>query len=253
MVHKFNYLDTVLCEKAYEGYISKLYIGRNKNGDFVQAEINDQGVIRGFNGLVYIPSDGMVDGLAMLHPCSWTHETILDSGLVLKSGEIIKTKAISESKTKALKNKNLDILEYSEVYVGDATFCEKCGMGHVTEQYGPEPTFLVVKECTLVCRDCADTEDLLTPLEAPADIFRSRDMQGLDLDAEKYELVDTLFCDSSGFGAPHESALTQEQVEARVNELLDQHGYLYSGLTGVGQFQVYVSIWRPKLRVVKGT
>ncbi|WP_455217006.1 nitrilase-related carbon-nitrogen hydrolase [Kaarinaea lacus] len=61
---------------------------------------------------------------------------------------------------------------------------------------------------------------------------------------ENYEEVETLFCDSSGFGSEREPALTKEQATARANDLVEQHGKLFSGLTGIGQFQVYVTLYK---------
>lgn len=49
-----------------------------------------------------------------------------------------------------------------------------------------------------------------------------------------WELVDTLFCDASGFGSEGEPALTVEQLRDRL-----QIGYGYA-LIEVGQFQAYV-------------
>ena len=49
-----------------------------------------------------------------------------------------------------------------------------------------------------------------------------------------WELVETHFVDSSGFGAPGEPALTFDQFQ---NKLVMGHGY---AIVAEGQFQVYV-------------
>ena len=49
--------------------------------------------------------------------------------------------------------------------------------------------------------------------------------------------VDSLFCDSSGFGAPGEPALTYAQLIAKLEV---GKGY---AITQVGQFQVYVGVF----------
>jgi len=59
--------------------------------------------------------------------------------------------------------------------------------------------------------------------------------------------IETYFVDSSGLGADNEPAITYSAFRLIVNRLLaiaNKRGeVLYSALTGVGQFQVYVSIF----------
>ena len=59
-----------------------------------------------------------------------------------------------------------------------------------------------------------------------------------------YELVDELFVDSSGFGMDSEPALTVNQFETRLQELLNEHGKLTAKITSFGQFQVYVGLFK---------
>ena len=61
---------------------------------------------------------------------------------------------------------------------------------------------------------------------------------------EDHERVATLFCDGSGFGSPTEPALTQEQLKDRLTRLLDEHGDLLLAIEEVGQFQLYLAVWR---------
>lgn len=49
-----------------------------------------------------------------------------------------------------------------------------------------------------------------------------------------------LFVDSSGWGAPDEAALTQDQFLAKVRENGPNHAY---AVTEAGQFQVWVGVW----------
>ena len=60
---------------------------------------------------------------------------------------------------------------------------------------------------------------------------------------DNFEEVETLFCDSSGFGSSGESALTKDQTIKRVQELLSEYSSLFGGITDIGQFQVYVTLW----------
>lgn len=69
----------------------------------------------------------------------------------------------------------------------------------------------------------------------------------IDVDTAKlrgYELIEELFCDSSGFGQESEPALTVNAFERRTRELINEHGTLYTGITGQGMFQVYVGFFK---------
>lgn len=87
-------------------------------------------------------------------------------------------------------------------------------------------------------------ENLLL-IKEPSDLFKAPDMTNKAIDS-KFEKMACLFCDSSGFGAPTERALTQDQAIKRMQELMNEHGDLYVALTGIGQFQVYVSVFKKK-------
>jgi len=64
---------------------------------------------------------------------------------------------------------------------------------------------------------------------------------GVDFDHERLE---TVFVDSSGFGAEGEPALTVDAFKARLCSLLGKHGPLLCAVEEQGQFQVYVAVWR---------
>lgn len=59
-----------------------------------------------------------------------------------------------------------------------------------------------------------------------------------------YELVEELFTDSSGFGLDSELALSVNQFEKRIKELVAKHGTLTAKITGAGMFQVYVGLFK---------
>jgi len=63
---------------------------------------------------------------------------------------------------------------------------------------------------------------------------------------EVYERVDSLFCDSSGFGGPGERALTIDQLKRKLTELIDEHGEIFVGIESTGQFQLYLAVWKEK-------
>lgn len=59
-----------------------------------------------------------------------------------------------------------------------------------------------------------------------------------------YELVEELFADSSGFGRDDEPALSVNQFERRIAELVAEHGTLTAKITNAGMFQVYVGLFK---------
>ena len=61
---------------------------------------------------------------------------------------------------------------------------------------------------------------------------------------EKWEKVDSLFCDSSGFGQPGEPALTQDQLKSKVRAYLALDGTYGFAVTEAGQFQCYVGVFK---------
>ncbi len=58
-----------------------------------------------------------------------------------------------------------------------------------------------------------------------------------------WKLRESLFCDSSGFGAPDEPALTVDQLRAKLRELHAAEPGLGYAITEVGQFQVYLGVF----------
>ena len=61
---------------------------------------------------------------------------------------------------------------------------------------------------------------------------------------EEHQRIETLFCDSSGFGASNESALSIEQTRDRLIELVGEHGAILGAIEEAGQFQVHIAIWK---------
>ena len=59
-----------------------------------------------------------------------------------------------------------------------------------------------------------------------------------------HKRLDTLFVDSSGYGSEGEAALTLGAFIARLTALYDEHGPLLLAVEEVGQFQVYIAIWK---------
>ena len=64
-----------------------------------------------------------------------------------------------------------------------------------------------------------------------------------DVDAE-HERIETLFVDSSGFGAEDEGALTGKQFKDCLLKMMGDNGPLLLGIEDQGQFQLYVAVWK---------
>jgi hypothetical protein len=56
---------------------------------------------------------------------------------------------------------------------------------------------------------------------------------------------DTWFCDKSGWGEPGEPALTWEQLKNQLQDYIAEHPGHGFGITEEGQFQLYVTAFRP--------
>jgi len=100
----------------------------------------------------------------------------------------------------------------------------------------------------------AKAQLLKTPLRSlnhPDDIRRSPDFSQVKISliekAAHVSCIETYFVDSSGLGSPSEPALTFNAFKLIITRLLTvaniHNERLFCALTGVGQFQVYVSIF----------
>ena len=138
-----------------------------------------------------------------------------------------------------------EIILNEDYYTANGHTCSACGTFHDTEQYY-NISFVILNDCELYCKSCVEAEDMLHEVDDVSDFFQAKDMTRFPTKIKGYTMVETLFCDSSGFGNEREPALTERQAKARVQELLDKHGTLFAGLTGIGQFQVYVTLWKKR-------
>jgi hypothetical protein len=64
-----------------------------------------------------------------------------------------------------------------------------------------------------------------------------------DHKAKGWKLVDTLFVDSSGFGASDEPALSVRQLKAKLLELQRADKTYGYGIVEAGQFQLYLGVF----------
>jgi len=77
-----------------------------------------------------------------------------------------------------------------------------------------------------------------------SDVYRAGKASVDTMQLKGYELVHEQMVDNSGFGRPDEYADTPEQFESRLKSLLKEHGKLTAKITDVGQFQVYVGLFK---------
>lgn len=75
-------------------------------------------------------------------------------------------------------------------------------------------------------------------------VFRAKACSVDTMQLLGFELVEELFADSSGFGQDNEPALSIDQFERRIQELVQEHGTLTAKITGQGMFQVYVGLFK---------
>lgn len=83
----------------------------------------------------------------------------------------------------------------------------------------------------------------------PRKIIDANDIFGIPngtegLNTDGYTEIDTLFCDSSGLGSASEPALTVKKLRDIIQWHLDRGGKLYGAITGEGQFQVYITLYK---------
>jgi hypothetical protein len=211
-------------------------IGQTQHGDIVIAELENSKIKSiGAGNLVH--SDQTYDGNTYLTKHSWGGEYTVN-GIVYKSGVEIPEDFTPVINDEAVKQ----IIDDEDYYEAEGHYCEECGTFHDTDQYY-DLSYTVTEYGGFYCKSCVPAEELLVEVNEGEDIFRSKDMTGVDV-PENYEEVETLFCDSSGFGSSSEPALTKEQAIDKTRELIEKFGELYSGLTGIGQFQVYVTLYK---------
>lgn len=77
------------------------------------------------------------------------------------------------------------------------------------------------------------------------DVYKSKQVSIETMQYKGYELIENLFVDSSGFGAENELALTPSQFEKELTRIINENGgMVYATITDVGQFQIYVGMFK---------
>ena len=215
-------------------------IGEQQYGTIVFAKM-DGNKIKSLYSKNIEHADRTYDGNVYLTDSCWGGEYEV-GGKIYEKGMELAEDFVPHFETESTR----EIIENNDYYEANGSWCDVCGTFHDTDQY--YDLSFIVNEYGLVCKSCATVEDLLVELDDVQDFFSAKDVTGMDFASDDFVEVETLFCDSSGFGSEGEPALTERQARQRVQEILDANAKnkLYVGLTGIGQFQVYVTIWKEK-------
>ncbi len=98
-----------------------------------------------------------------------------------------------------------------------------------------EKAILEEIEPTLIARE--DEVDEMPPFPFPM------------IGDKKVELsrIETLFCDSSGFGQDGEPALSINQLKRKLKEMIRNHGPIRVAVIESGQFQIYLDVWKAEV------
>lgn len=212
----------------------EIVLGQNQYGEIFTAEIKE-GVIRGINSYYLIDREMTYDDNYYVENSGWSSEVTIN-GKTFKRGD-----DISENFQHNLSEEVVEILNGNNCYQANGHYCSECGTFHDSEQYY-NVSYVILNDCELYCKTCVGADDLIaeTPVHSVDDIYGAKDIVGLS--PEQFEEVETIFHDC-GWGGP---ATNHRQATLIVDDLLEEHGELYAALTGIGQFQVYVTLYKPK-------
>ncbi len=75
------------------------------------------------------------------------------------------------------------------------------------------------------------------------EVFKSKLVSVETAEMHGYKLLDELFVDNSGFGREDEPAFTKSKFEIRLREILEVYPTVYTSITRVGQFQVFIGVF----------
>jgi hypothetical protein len=80
-------------------------------------------------------------------------------------------------------------------------------------------------------------------------VFKSERLSLETAKLKGYELIQELFVDNSGLGSESESALTPNQLINELKNILEKEKSIYAFITQVGQFQIYLGIFKKVKRI----
>ena len=210
------------------------YIGKS-NHELVFQNLDTNGLIKGFDLFNDVE---LVSGTIVLTHSGSTNSIQLD-GIEYKLETGMPAHPVQDMPD-----------DLKDCYTCDTVSCEVCGAQHDGDDasgYSSSPTWTTVNdECEVVCMECRVADDVLLHLDDASKVFKSKNLDGIDL--KGYREIETIFCDSSGMGCEGERALTKSQTLEKTRELLEKHDDLYSGITSIGQFQVYITFFKKRAK-----
>ncbi len=215
----------------------ELFLGQDEQHDIVRVELDDNRVIKSLSGYTLITPEQSYDNHWYLSNHSWGGDYEVN-GITYKRG----MKLAKDFTPYYMDDKTKEVIEGDDFYENEGLYCEECGTFHDSDQYS-DISYIITEQSEVLCKTCAKADDLIVEVIDSADIFNSKDIIGMDA-PDDFEELETLFCDSTGWGNDNEPALTREQACSATQDLLDIHGALYSAITGMGQFQVYVTLYK---------
>lgn len=75
-------------------------------------------------------------------------------------------------------------------------------------------------------------------------VYKAKQASIETMELKGYKLIENIMVDNSGFGRDEELAYTRGQFESHLINLLNEHGSLTAKITEVGQFQVYIGLFK---------
>jgi hypothetical protein len=211
----------------------EILIGESEHGNaIITADMKD-GKIRTLNEYWFIGKDNSADDNNYITCCG--------CGGAYNVGGVTYDRGmeLAEDHEPFFQDEDLkQIILDNDFYCTHGSHCAECDTFHDTED-NYNPTYIIDDQyCELVCKSCAKAEHVMVYMESGDDLYKAKDLRGIDTDG--FEEVHTIFHDC-GWGGPATDHNTAMKI---VDDLMEEHGELYCGLTGIGQFQVYVTLYK---------
>lgn len=153
-----------------------------------------------------------------------------------------------DNRRSKLSNKTKELvkdIENGRGYLCSTISCDECGLRVDSDATSYPDCPIKMYGCEVKCDECCTEDDKLIELNEPSDLFKAKNAVDFEF-SDKLELIETLFCDSSGLGEDREPALTKNSAKRAATQLIKTYKetQLYAALTGIGQFQVYVGVFK---------
>lgn len=149
-----------------------ILMGQSEYGEIYFAELKEDGTIRGFNGYDLVDKENSHDGDYYMSMCSWTHSVTIE-GIEYKSGQ-----TLPSGYNHNLNDFTLQVVENKAIFDDGGFYCAECGTYHYSDQY--HDVSYVIIDCEAFCKECVKSDDMLISVENADDIFKAKDITGMD-------------------------------------------------------------------------